>query len=156
MFKISQFRGKPNSLCRSFYHRQQESTLRCVSTNIIPVDSASYIFTDQFMKRIGFNREVTIEDSSKEKLQRVVNSAKNTRLQSIIPQAPKDGVQSWKLKFHFGRNPKYKDHEFIQRNFKERFPNTYQKLTDIRNIDKEIKIPAGSRKGNVKDSAKKQ
>ena len=125
-----------------------------VSTNIIPVDSTSYIFSDNFMKRIGFNREVNIEDSSKEKLLRVVNSAKNTRLLCIIPQAPKEGVQYWKLKFQSGRNPKYKDHAFIERNFKVRFPNTYKQLTDVNNINMEIEVPAGSRTGNLKSDEK--
>ena len=103
------------------------------------------------MKRLGFNKEVNIEDSSKEKLLRVVNSAKKTRLHSIIPQAPKEGIQQWKLKFYSGRNPLYKDHAFIERNFKLRFPITYQQLIDITNIDKPITPPAGSREGNLRD-----
>ena len=123
-----------------------------VSTNIIPVDNTSYIFSDQFLRSIGFNREVQIEDSSKEKLRNVVQTSKSNRILCIIPQDPKDGTQFWKMRYESGRNPKYKDASFIERNFKNRFPSVYKRLMDENNIGKEIKLPAGSRKGKPKES----
>ena len=101
---------------------------------------------------IGFNKEIEIEESSKEKLRKVVQASRNNRLICIIPQEPKDGKKLWKLKYYSGRNAKYKDLSFIERNFKKSFPNIFKRLVNEDNIGEEIGVPAGSREGKLKES----
>ena len=96
-----------------------------VSTNIIPIDTTSFIFSTSFLQRIRFNKEFDLDEESLENLRHVVQKAKDNRLVGIIPQRDKDGKKQWKLKFESGRNPKFKDEKFIERNFKSRFMHVF-------------------------------
>ena len=79
-----------------------------VSTNIIPTDDTSYVFADEFLKRLGFDKEMDIEEDSLKKLKEVVKMKKQSRITHITPQFAKNGNKRFKLWNETGRNYKLK------------------------------------------------
>ena len=125
-----------------------------VSENIIPDDPPQYIFNAKFLEDMEINKEMEIPQDSKDRLIRTVRLFQGKCIVKIYPQKTVDGVKTFHGKQKNGHIDKKIDQEWIDINFKYRFPPFYDSLMDENNVNDEFDTPDGAVDLSDSDSEK--
>ena len=115
-----------------------------VSDNIIPKEPPQYIFDATFLNNMEINKEIEIPNKSKERLESTARRYLGKCITHIYPQGKVDGKYVYHGKQHNGHFDKTIPQEWIDLNFKDRFPEDYEKFMDEDNIGKACEVPSGA------------
>ena len=113
-----------------------------VSTNIIPHNQNSYIFSNKFLASMGYNTEYDIPLSSVEKLQESVRDAHNYLITKIQPVLIK-GLKMWKGKRRNGSHTEPQPVAWIKDSFLPHFKWYFDELMDDQYINEHRDVPSG-------------
>lgn len=116
-----------------------------VSEFMIPdVDDKQPIFTKKFLQNLPENEEIEIEETARMKLLRAVRLFNGMAIEAIITQKTVNNVKQFHGLQRNGHWDETIDHEWVEFNFKHRFPNYYKTLMLKKSIGKKCTIPAGA------------
>ena len=93
-----------------------------VSENIIPDEPPQYIFKEKFLREMEINKDIDIPQDSKERLDRTIRLFRGKCILKIYPQKTVNGVKKFHGKQRNGHIDKTITQEWIDVNFKYRFP----------------------------------
>ena len=128
-----------------------------VSENMIPdMEEKQPIFTKKFLQNLPENEEMEIEETARMKLLRAVRLFNGMAIEAIIPQKTVNNVKTFHGLQNNGHWDKTIDHEWVEFNFKYRFPDFYKELMLKKNIGKECTIPSGAIEFEESDNDKEE